>query len=246
MANEHVNKVIYGGNTLIDLTADTVAASDILSGKTAHDKSGAIITGTIASKATATYTPTTTDQTIAAGQYLSGNQIVKGDASLVASNIAAGQTIFNIEGSFSADGTAIAGDILAGKTAYVNGLKVTGSMVNRGAVAGIISGKSSEYTVPIGFHDGSGKVSIAPAEQDKIIATNIKQGVTILGVLGTYSGEAITTTTLNVTPYTTAKTYQTPVGYDYISEVSVAAIEYTETVNTAGGKTVTIGTVDPA
>lgn len=48
--NQYVNKVQYGGNTLIDLTSDTVAANKILSGYTAHDKSGAVITGTIISR----------------------------------------------------------------------------------------------------------------------------------------------------------------------------------------------------
>ena len=41
-----INKVIYGGNTLIDLTGDNITPADLLSGKTAHDKSGATITGT--------------------------------------------------------------------------------------------------------------------------------------------------------------------------------------------------------
>ena len=81
------------------------------------------------------------------------------------------------------DGTAVAGDILSGKTAYVDGV-VTGSMTNNGAVAGMISTKAGTYTVPAGYHNGSGSVAIATAEQNKIIAGNIKSGVTILGVAG--------------------------------------------------------------
>ena len=46
MANQYINKVIYGNRTLIDLTGDTVEPSKVLSGVTAHDKSGAPITGT--------------------------------------------------------------------------------------------------------------------------------------------------------------------------------------------------------
>lgn len=45
--NTYVNKVEYGGNTLIDLTGDTVTASDMLAGVTAHDRSGATIQGTL-------------------------------------------------------------------------------------------------------------------------------------------------------------------------------------------------------
>lgn len=46
MANMNVNKVIYGGDVLIDLTGDSVSADKVLKGITAHDKSGAKITGT--------------------------------------------------------------------------------------------------------------------------------------------------------------------------------------------------------
>jgi len=72
----NVNKVVVNGVTKLDLTADTVAANKMLSGTTAHDKSGAAITGSIASKAAQTYTPGSSAQTIAAGQYLSGAQTI--------------------------------------------------------------------------------------------------------------------------------------------------------------------------
>ena len=83
----------------------------------------------------------------------------------------------------SSDGTAEAEHILSGKTAYVDG-KITGSMTDNAAVSGTISSKAGTYTVPAGYHNGSGKVSISSAEQAKIIAGNIKSGVTILGVAG--------------------------------------------------------------
>lgn len=85
----------------IDLTQDTVAANKMLSGIKAHDSNGDSVTGTIPSKAAATYTPTTTDQTIAAGQYLSGAQTVKGDANLIAANIRSGKSIFGVAGSLT-------------------------------------------------------------------------------------------------------------------------------------------------
>ena len=192
-----INKVIYAGNTLIDLTGDDVTASDILSGKKAHDKTGTQIIGSCS------YDSNTTDA------------------------------------------TASASEILATKTAYVNKSKVTGQMTNNGAVTGTITTKAQEYTIPQGFHDGSGKVSIDSTEQGKIIAGNIKSGVEILGVTGSYNGSSVSAQTKTVTPYTTSKTYTPESGYDYFSEFTVSGITYTETQNTYG-TTVSIGDVAPS
>ncbi len=90
-------------------TAEFVDTSDanldngnkMLSGNTAY-ANGVKYTGSISSKAAQTYTPTTSDQTINAGQYLSGAQTIKGDANLQAGNIANGITIFGVTGSLSA------------------------------------------------------------------------------------------------------------------------------------------------
>lgn len=72
----------------------------ILNGVTAYGN-GTKYTGSIQSKSAQTYTPTTSDQTITSGVYLSGAQTIKGDANLVASNIANGVTIFNVTGTLS-------------------------------------------------------------------------------------------------------------------------------------------------
>jgi len=148
--------------------------------------------------------------------------------------------------SDTTDANATAADILSGKTAYVNKNKITGEMTNQGTVSGTISTKSGTYTIPAGCHSGLGSVGIASAEQDKIIPGNIKSGITILGVIGNYSGEAVTAGALSATPYLTSKTYQpSGISKDYFSEVTVAAITITRTDNAAGGVTVTIGAVDP-
>lgn len=81
-----------------DATLDN--GNKVLNGVTAY-ANGTKYTGSIQSKSAQTYTPTTSDQTIASGQYLSGNQVIKGDANLVAGNIAAGVEIFGVEGSLS-------------------------------------------------------------------------------------------------------------------------------------------------
>lgn len=148
--------------------------------------------------------------------------------------------------SDTTDANALASEILATKTAYVNKNKITGEMTNNGAVSGTISTKAGTYTVPAGFHNGLGSVAISSTEQTKIIATNIKSGITILGVEGTYAGETVTAGSLSATPYLTSKTYQpSDISKDYFSEVTVAAITVARSDNAAGGVTVTIGAVDP-
>ena len=94
---------------------------------------GATKTLQLNTKSAATIIPSTTDQIIAAGQYLTGIQTIKGDANLVAANIVSGVSIFGIAGTHSSidtsDATATEADIISGKTAYVNGSKVTGTLV---------------------------------------------------------------------------------------------------------------------
>lgn len=153
----------------------------------------------------------------------------------------------NTYDSNTTDANAAASEILSGRTAYVNKNKITGEMTNNGAVSGTISTKAGTYTVPAGFHNGLGSVGIDLTEQQKIIPGNLKSGITILGIEGIYSGEAVTAGAVNVTPYLTAQTVlPSSISKDYISQVNVAAIAITESDNAAGGKTVTIGTVAPS
>lgn len=148
----------------------------------------------------------------------------------------------NTKDSDTSNDTAVAAEILATKTAHARGSQLTGTMPNRGAVTGTITSVDGEYTIQNGYHDGSGKVSIAATEQSKLIATNIRQGVTILGVEGTMSGsEDVNAQTRTVTPSATAQTVTPETGYNYLTQVTVNAIPYVESDNSAGGVTVTIG-----
>ena len=192
MANKYINKLVVGNETKFDLTSDTVTADKLLKDITAHDKSGAPITGTC------TYDADTQDA------------------------------------------TAAVAEILEGKTAYARGTKLTGTMPNKGAVSGTIATKDA-YTIPMGFHDGSGTVSIDATELAKIIPANIKSGVSILGETGTYGGEEVKAQTKSVTPTMSVQTVLPDEGFDYLSQVSVAAIPVTYSDNAAGGQTCTIG-----
>lgn len=187
-----INKVIYGGTTLIDLTGDSVTAADVQSGVSFHLPSGESGTGTC------TYDSDTSDD------------------------------------------TAVVAGVLAGATFHARGSALTGTMVNNGAVSGTISTKAGTYTVPIGYHDGSGSVAISSTEQAKIIASNIKSGITILGVEGSYSGEGVSAQSKTISPSTAAQTVLPDDGYDYLSQVTVSAISYVLSDNSAGGQTATI------
>ena len=145
----------------------------------------------------------------------------------------------------TSDADAVAAEILSGKTAYKNGSKLTGTMPNRGAQTSVISDADTPVQIQNGYHDGSGSVGIDSTEKAKLIPGNIKSGVELLGVTGEYTGEGVSAQSKNATPYLTAQTILPDSGYDYLSQVSIAAITITETDNSAGGKTITIGAVDP-
>lgn len=91
-----------GGGTakFMDTNDADATAGDMLSGKTGY-VNGAKVTGNIQSKAAATYTPGTSDQTISSGQYLSGDQTIEGDANLVAGNILKDVEIFGVTGTLA-------------------------------------------------------------------------------------------------------------------------------------------------
>lgn len=144
--------------------------------------------------------------------------------------------------SDTSDGTATTDEILSGEIAYSNGNRLVGSMPNNEAVSGTISDKDTPYMIPLGYHDGSGKVEIDPSEKEKLVPGNIREGISILGVLGTMGGkEGLKIQSKTVTPSSVEQVINPDAEYDYLSQVTVKAIPYSESSNAAGGTTVTIG-----
>lgn len=189
-----ISKVVYGGDTLIDLTPDTLTPDKALKGYTFHGADGEEKTGTCT---------------------------------------------FDVD---SSEATAAVAEVLAGKTFAAKGRVNTGTMKNNGAVSGTISEKTGVYTVPQGYHDGSGKVQISSTEQSKLIPANIRSGVTVLGVTGTMSSsEGVKPQAKTATPSKNEQVILPDSGYTHLSQVTVNPIPYTESANAAGGKTVTIG-----
>ena len=190
-----------------DTSGATATAARVLSGYTCY-VNDVKITGTMTNQGTKTASLNAGGSyTIPAG-YHSGS-------GKVTANALSGQT----------SGTATAARILSGRTAWVNGSKLTGTMTNRGAISQKLAANGS-YTVPAGWHNGSGKVtqslttqgaknvtpttsnqtacaasrwttgSIVILGSSNLKAANIKKGVKIFGVTGTWTGWVDSTVTL--------------------------------------------------
>lgn len=173
-----LNKVL----SLINTSSDTVTTETLLSGYTAHNATGAKITGTLADKTgTTDYNAEAsidgTNKRLklkvpATGKYSVGNYLyaayttIANLIGLTAAKLVKGNTILGITGSNNNMDTsgadAGAGDILAGKKAGVKGSLITGTMPNKGAWTGATTGNGN-VTIPAGYHNGQGHVSGAGA-----------------------------------------------------------------------------------
>ncbi len=182
-----------GGETFAQLAAHirdiskdaNAGVGDVLSGKTFY-QGGVKRTGTMPNRGGIIITPGTTDQLIPLG-FHDGTGKVVGDPDLVSANIRAGANIFGVAGKASvvdtADANAVASNLESGKTAYVNGIKITGTQPRISNSPRFVP---TTYDVwqPNGIYDnGSGGGFIIAGDPD-LIPQNIRAGVDIFGVIG--------------------------------------------------------------
>ena len=176
-----------------NVSSVTAAAGDVLTGKIFVAADGTVITGTMPNitGTTKTLNVTTISYTIPKG-YHDGTGKVQlvvetktvtptkstQDITPTSGKVLSKVTVAPIPDNFidTTDADAVAADMLVDKTAYVNGVKVTGTMPNNGTVTKTLDDTSKSYTIPLGYHDGTGKVSITTETKS---ATPTKSAQTI-------------------------------------------------------------------
>lgn len=178
-----INKVVYGGTTLVDLTSDTVVANKLAKGYTAHDKSGALITGTMEEVSANIY------------QDENGYLVLAEDGHIISMeplSVTANGTynapeytgytpvVVNVPQLDTSDATATSSDILSGKTAYVNGSKVTGNVASK--TTQTYTPGTTDQTIASGQYLSGAQTIKGDAD---LVAGNIKENVNIFGVTGT-------------------------------------------------------------
>lgn len=161
-AGYHNGEGKVNANSLVSQTSGTAEAGEILKGETAW-VNGSQVTGTMENRGAVSQALNAGESYTVPVDYHDGN-------GKITANSLASQT----------DGDAVAGDILTGKIAWVDGAKVTGTMANNGAVSQAINAGGS-YTIPAGYHNGSGKVtgnSLASQTSANAAAGDIRSGKT--------------------------------------------------------------------
>ena len=239
----------FGGGAVVKGTATTV---DVRANKTFESaQQSGVATGALADNGNGTtITPTTTNQTVVAGIWDTANT-VEGDANLVTGNIKSGVSIFGVAGDTNvvdtSAATAAAGDVRTGKTAFVAGAEVTGSL------AEVAGGNTVTPTTTAQTAIAAATIAdaaIGVAGDSNLLAANIKSGVSIFGVAGTFSGPAVQQSTGSAVAASTAGTFTASVGssttlYDLVVPVPSGASKILAVIVTAwlGGGINNIGEV---
>lgn len=189
-SNQNVNKVVYAGTTLIDLTGDDVTAASVLSGKKFHLPSGAASTGTIATKTSSNLTASGATVTVPAGYYASqvtksvatGSATAPSSISGTSATVSTGTNTLTLTKTVSVTPSVSAGYVSSG-TAGNSSVSLTASVTTKAAAT--ITPTTSNQTIAAGTYL-TGAQTIAGSSN--LVAGNIKSGVSIFGVSGSYTG----------------------------------------------------------
>ena len=210
---------VSGGSSGVKLQSKTVTPSentqtvnpdssyDALSSVTVGAISNTYIGSGVTKKSAATYTPGTSDQSIASGQYLNGTQTIKGDSNLTATNIKSGVKIFNVTGSYAGSSSGGNTPNLQTKTVtpsestqtvspdsgYDGLSKVTVNAISSTYIGSDVTKKSAATYIPKTTDQSIASGQYLSGTQTikgdaNLVAGNIKSGVSIFGVTGTYAG----------------------------------------------------------
>ena len=213
----------YFNQGQIDGTSD-----EVLFGKTVYTSGADVMLGTMPNNGDVTIEPTIEQQTKSSGYYnsLQVNPVTSSiDANIKAENIKKDISILGVTGTLeggtdTSDATATVKDILAGKTAYVDGEKLEGTMANNGDL--IITPNTDEQDHSAGYYNSIQVRPVTSSVDTNIKAENIKSGISILGVSG--SLVELNGHELEVTPATVQKVIEPEENYNAITRVTVEAV----------------------
>lgn len=205
-----------------DVTSTTAAAADVLSSKVFVTSAGVVTTGTMTNNGTVSKTldTSTKSYTIPKGYHSGSGAVSIVTETKSATPTKSSQTVTPTSGKVlssvtvaaipaeyitTTDANAAAADILDGQTAYVGGVKVEGTMTNNGAVSKTLDTATTSYTVPKGYHDGTGKVSVSvetksatptkTAQTIKPTSGKVLSQVTVAAIPDAYQDVSATTAT---------------------------------------------------
>lgn len=249
-------KNVTGGVSLQSKTVDPSESSQTVTADSSYDGllqvtvnavSNTYVGSGITKKSATTYTPSTSNQTIASGTYLSGAQTIKGDSNLVASNIKSGVSIFGVSGSYTASSGSTtptlqsksispseSSQTVTPDSGYDGLSQVTVNAISSTYVgSGVTKKSATTYTPTTSDQTISSGQYLNGAQTIKgdsnLIASNIKSGVTIFGVSGSYTASASSPNlqSKSVSPSESSQTVKPDSGYDGLSQVTVSAISTT-------------------